>query len=192
MPMSLKLYKPAEVTFHRGVTVKKLYMLICLLLGGCAGMPDNVDPVKGFDLNRYMGTWYEIARLDHSFERGMSNVTAQYSVAENNTVRVVNRGYLQEKKQWKIAEGKAKFGADPATGYLQVSFFGPFYGAYVIIDLDLENYQYALVCGPSREYLWILSREPELKAEIRDMLISRAEHLGFAVAKLILVSHQEL
>lgn len=172
--------------------MKKIYVLIWLLLGGCAGIPDNINPVKGFELKRYMGTWYEIARLDHSFERGMSHVTAEYSVAETNTVRVVNRGYLDEKKQWKSAVGKARFGAEPTTGYLLVSFFGPFYGAYVIIDLDLEDYQYALVCGPSRKYLWILSREPELKADIRDKLVGRAERLGFSVDKLIFVSHRPL
>lgn len=175
-----------------GRVVKKIYLLICMLLGGCAGIPDNIDPVKGFELNRYMGTWYEIARLDHSFERGMSHVTAEYSVADNNTVQVVNRGYLDGEKKWKSAAGKARFGADPATGFLQVSFFGPFYGAYVIIDLDFENYRYALVCGPSRKYLWILSREPELEAEIRDKLVGRAERLGFSVDELIFVSHRQL
>lgn len=172
--------------------MKKISMLICLLFGGCAGIPENVVPIKGFDLNKYMGTWYEIARLDHSFERGLSNVTAEYSVEENGSVRVVNRGYQVEKKQWKEAVGRAKLGADSMTGYLQVSFFGPFYGAYVIVDLDLEGYHYALVCGPSRKYLWILSREPVLDSEIRDMLVERAQRLGFAVEELIFVSHQAL
>lgn len=169
--------------------MKKISLLISFLLTGCAGIPDNVTPIQGFDIERYMGTWYEIARLDHSFERGMSRVTAEYTLQEDGTVRVVNRGYVEAKNRWKTAEGKARFGQTPDLGYLQVSFFGPFYGAYVILELDVENYQYALVCGPSREYLWILGRQPDMDSETRQRLVDRAQQSGFAIGKLIYVSH---
>ncbi|MGW8195436.1 MAG: lipocalin family protein [Desulforhopalus sp.] len=168
-----------------------LFFFILFLVTGCAGIPDNIRPVEGFDVRRYMGTWYEIARLDHSFERGMSRVTAEYTLQEDGTVRVVNRGYVDAEKQWKTAEGRGRFGLTSEQGYLQVSFFWPFYGAYVVIALDREDYQYALVCGPSRDYLWILSRKPHLAAETLQRLINRARQLGFPVEHLIFVAQDD-
>lgn len=169
--------------------LKNLYLLLAALLTGCTGLPDGIQPVKDFELNRYLGTWYEIARLDHSFERGLTRVTAEYSLREDGGVKVVNRGYDAAKNQWKTAEGKARFTESSDLGYLQVSFFGPFYGSYVIIALDKEAYQYALVCGPNRKYLWLLARRADLDTATRTMLLDRARELGFAVDKLIIVSH---
>lgn len=131
-----------------------------LLLTGCLGMPDTVQPVEKFELDRYLGKWYEIARLDHSFERGLEQVTAEYSLRDDGGVSVVNRGYSTEKEEWSEAEGKAYFARSPDEGYLKVSFFGPFYGSYVVFELDQENYQYAFVSGPNHEYLWLLARTP--------------------------------
>lgn len=172
--------------------MKKIATLLAALFSGCVGMPDNVTPVDNFKLDRYLGKWYEIARLDHSFERGLSRVTAEYSLRDDGGVKVLNRGYNEEKKEWKEAEGKAYFVERPDQGYLKVSFFGPFYGSYIIMELDKENYQYSLVCGPDKSYLWILSRTPELPQQIRTKLIEKASQLGFDTAKLINVNQNPM
>jgi Bacterial lipocalin len=166
-------------------------MVLFLFLTGCAGIPENVKPVDNFKLEKYLGQWYEIARLDQSFERGLSRVTATYSMRDDGGVRVLNRGYSEKDKKWKEAEGKAYFVNKPDQGYLKVSFFGPFYGSYVIFELDHEEYQYALVCGPKKTYLWILARSPEIKQELKDMLIAKAATLGFDTIKLIFVDHPQ-
>jgi apolipoprotein D and lipocalin family protein len=169
--------------------MNKLLTLVLLLLTGCVGMPENVKPIDNFKVEKYLGTWYEIARLDHSFEKGLTRVTAQYSLRDDDGLKVLNRGYLAKENKWKEAEGKAYFVKRSDQGYLKVSFFGPFYGSYIIFELDHENYQYSLVCGPDKSYLWLLARSPEIKKEIRDMLITKAKALGFDVSKLIYVSH---
>lgn len=170
--------------------MKKILIVLALFLTGCLGLPEGVKPVGNFKLDRYLGKWYEIARLDHRFERGLSRITAEYSRREDGGVRVLNRGYSAEAGEWKEAEGKAYFVEGPDLGYLKVSFFGPFYGAYVVFDLDHEHYQYALVSGPDRSYLWILSRTPEMKPELKDKLIARANAMGFDTGKLIFVDHR--
>ena len=161
-----------------------------LLLGACVGAPEGVKPVSDFKLDRYLGTWYEVARLDHRFERGMSHVTANYSMRDDGGVAVVNRGYVTDKQEWETAEGKAYFVGDADVGELKVSFFGPFYGGYNIVELDQENYQYSLVVGPNRDYLWILSRTPEMDAEVLARLVATAESLDFPVDELIYVNQQ--
>lgn len=164
-------------------------VLVAILVAGCTGLPDRVTPVSGFDVNRYLGTWYEIARLDHSFERGLEKITAHYSLREDGGLKVVNRGFDRQRGEWREAEGKAYFIDDPQTGRLKVSFFGPFYGGYNIIDLDHDGYRYALVCGPDTSYLWILARQPDLDREIVDRLVARASSLGFDTQQLIYVNH---
>ena len=172
--------------------MKKIIALFTTLcLGGCLGMPKTITPVTGFDLNRYLGKWYEIARLDHSFERGMEQVTAEYTLREDGGVSVRNRGFLTAKNQWKEAEGKAYFVEDPETGYLKVSFFGPFYGSYVIFELDKKNYQYAFVAGPDSTYLWLLSRTPTVDQALLDSFVARAGQLGFDTGKLIYVQQNK-
>jgi len=165
--------------------------VICwvLLAAGCTGLPQGVTPVSGFDVNRYLGTWYEIARLDHGFERGLEKVTAQYSLRQDGGLRVVNRGFDADSGQWREAEGKAYFIGDNRTGRLKVSFFGPFYGSYNIIELDKSGYQYALVCGPDTSYLWVLAREPGLDKSIVNELVAHAAALGFDTSQLIYVRH---
>lgn len=162
-----------------------------LSLAGCLGYPEGVAPVRDFELERYLGTWYEIARLDHSFERGLEQVTAHYSLREDGGVRVVNRGYAPAKNKWKEAEGKAYFVRGPEEGYLKVSFFGPFYGSYVIFVLEKDHYQYAFVCGPNRSYLWLLARTPVVRDEVMDQFTARAERMGFAAENLIRVNHNQ-
>lgn len=160
---------------------------IVLILTGCLGMPKGVEPVTGFDVNRYVGTWYEIARLDHSFEAGLSQVSAEYQLNDDGSVKVINRGYSKEDKAWREAEGKAKFIGAEEQGYLKVSFFGPFYGSYVVFELDKENYQYAFVSGPDLEYLWLLSRKKELDQDVIEHFVSMAQSLGFKTNELIFV-----
>jgi apolipoprotein D and lipocalin family protein len=173
---------------QRRCFLRKILLSLLVFLFGCVGIPDNVQPIKGFDVNRYLGKWYEIARLDHSFERGLRKVTAEYSLRDDGGIRVVNRGFNPETKTWKEAVGKAYFVGDPGTGRLKVSFFGPFYGGYNIIALDKKNYSYSLVCGPNKGYLWILAREPRLEEPIKAELIQKAKALGFNTDTLIFVA----
>jgi len=164
-------------------------IIASLFLTGCLGMPEKVTPVENFELNRYLGKWYEIARLDHPFERGLERVSAKYSMREDGGVSVVNRGYSTKDKEWKAAEGKAYFVGDENKGYLKVSFFGPFYGSYVVFEIDEENYSYAFVSGPDTSYLWLLARTPEIPQEIIEKFRQRAEALGFDTGNLIFVNH---
>jgi apolipoprotein D and lipocalin family protein len=166
-----------------------LGLSIGALLGGCTGVPEGIEPVTDFELDRYLGTWYEIARFDHRFERGLSEVTAVYSLREDGGVKVINRGFESESNTWKEAEGKAHFIESPDKGRLKVSFFGPFYGAYNIFELDKESYEYSMVTGDDRSYLWILAREPELEQVTLDRLVAKAAELGFATDNLIYVEH---
>jgi apolipoprotein D and lipocalin family protein len=169
--------------------MKKLSVLLAMLFTGCVGIPENVKPVDNFKLEKYLGTWYEIARLDQSFERGLTRVTANYSLREDGGLRVINRGYFAKENKWKEAEGKAYFVKGSNQGYLKVSFFGPLYGTYIVFELDHENYQYSLVCGPDKSYLWLLARGPEIKEDIKDILIVKAKALGFDTSQLIYVNH---
>lgn len=170
---------------------KFLFGLLLLFITACVKIPQGIEPVTGFELDRYLGTWYEIARLDHSFERGLSNVTAQYSMRSDGSVKVINRGYSRKDDEWEEAEGRAYFVESPDTGFLKVSFFGPFYGSYIIFDLDHENYRYSYVTGPDRDYLWLLSRTPGLDEKIKSEFVSKAKTLGFNTDKLIFVKHDQ-
>ncbi|MCC2618262.1 lipocalin family protein [Aestuariibacter halophilus] len=163
-----------------------LVAVLMVFLLGCTGTPDGVKPISGFELQRYLGTWYEIARLDHPFERGLSRITATYSLRDDGGVSVINRGFDSAERDWREAQGKAYFVDDPATGHLKVSFFGPFYASYVVIALD-EDYRWALVSGPDRDYLWILSRSPKLAQPVIEQLVDQANDLGYATEQLIWV-----
>jgi len=163
--------------------------LAAVWLAGCAGAPAGVEPVTGFDLQRYLGTWYEVARLDHPFERGLEKITATYELRDDGGVKVINRGYDVARGEWKEALGKAYFVGSPDVGQLKVSFFGPFYGGYNIIALDQQDYRWVMICGPSRSYLWILSREPGLPPDIQESLLAKARALGFDTDQLIFDRH---
>lgn len=166
---------------------KILPALLALFLAACLGMPERVTPVQNFELHRYLGKWYEIARLDHSFERGLARVSAEYSLRDDGGVEVLNRGYDAGQARWKEASGKAYFVDANDVGYLKVSFFGPFYGSYVVFGLDRENYRYAFVSGPDLSYLWLLSRTPQLDPEIVEQFVAAAAARGFDTESLIFV-----
>lgn len=176
----------------RKFTVAAGTVLAAILQTGCTGVPEGTEVVTGFELDRYLGTWYEIARLDHRFERGMSHVTANYSMRDDGGVRVVNRGYKPGDGEWNEAVGKAYFVGDPDVGQLKVSFFGPFYGGYNILELDKAGYQYALVAGPDRDYLWILARSPNPDPGVVADLVARAQSLDFPIEELIYVDHSAM
>jgi lipocalin len=146
----------------------------------------NIDstPITGFELNRYLGKWYEIARYPHSFEKNLEGVTASYSLKKNGMVKVLNAGYKNSLDgKYKTATGKAKYGSDPQTGYLKVSFFLFFYGDYFIMELD-KDYQWALIGSSSPNYLWILSREPQMDDNLYKELLKNLEERGYDLTKL--------
>lgn len=164
---------------------------ILFFLAGCSSAPPvGIHPVTPFALDRYLGTWYEIARLDHRFERGLTDIQAQYSLSADGSVRVLNRGKQISDGQWHEAIGRAVFTGSPQEGSLKVSFFGPFYGGYHVAALD-PDYRWSLVVGPDRDYFWVLSREPRLSPTLRDNLIARARALGIATDQLIWTPQQE-
>ena len=165
-------------------------LLVCwLLLSGCLSFPDGVAPVQAFELDRYLGRWYEVARLDHSFERGLEAVTADYSLRDDGGIRVINSGRDIDSGGIQQAEGKAYFVQDSTIGHLKVSFFGPFYGSYVIFELDQIYYQFAFVAGNSTDYLWLLARTPEVSQDLISQFEESALELGFDIDKLIFVKH---
>ncbi len=157
---------------------------------GCTTLPEQVKPVDHFELSRYLGTWYEIARLDHRFERGLTRVQAQYALNADGSVQVINRGYDPVRQRWQQATGVAKFMGSSDTGLLKVSFFRPFYGTYAVFALDHEQYQYAVISGPSHDYLWILARTPTLTDPLKQQLVEKAQAAGFDTQQLIFVAQE--
>ena len=165
--------------------MKKIVILFVLLATGCVSIPDNITPVTSFQIERYLGKWYEIARLDHRFERGLTQISAEYSMRPDGGLKVLNRGYSKEKQEWSEAEGRGYFVQSPNEAYLKVSFFGPFFGSYIVFELDTLNYQYALISGPDKSYFWLLARTPTIDDNLKKKLIAKAAALGFDTKKLI-------
>jgi len=169
---------------------KWLLGVVSLLVTGCGGYPHTITPVKQFDVHKYLGKWYEVARLDHSFERGLEQVSAEYTLLKGGRIKVVNRGFSIKNNEWKEAVGKAYSAGRADEGYLKVSFFGPFYSSYVVFDLDKEDYQYAYVSGPNHNYLWLLSRTPKVEEEVITRFVETAEEKGFNREELIYVKQK--
>ena len=169
-----------------------LVCIMLLIVSSCTGLPEGVTPVAGFDVNKYMGKWYEIARLDHSFERGMDKVTAEYSLRDDGGVKVINKGFSIDDDKWEQAEGKAYFVRGEQKGHLKVSFFGPFYGTYAVFEIDEENYQYAFVSGPDTSYLWLLARTPTVSEEVVTRFVEKSKGLGFDTDVLIFVRQEKM
>ncbi len=173
--------------------MKKLGLFALLLLSSCTDALENITLIDGIDADQYLGTWYEIARLDHPFERGLDNVTTHYELEKDGSIKITSKGFNRKNEQWDVAVGKAHF-TEPKQadntylGKLTVSFNGPFSGRYNIIELDKIYYNYAMVCGPNKKYLWILARTPELTYPIKQHLMSKANELGFDTDSLIHVN----
>ena len=165
------------------------WLVTVALLAGCSvSPPKGITPVTPFDVKRYEGKWYEMARLDHRFERGLTDVNATYRGQPDGSIQVINRGFDPEDQAWRQAVGRAYFTGDTQRGSLKVSFFGPFYGGYYVVALDETDYRWSLVMGPDRGYFWILARDKQLPAALREQLIRRAREFGVDTGKLIWVS----
>lgn len=167
-----------------GEIMNKWLKLAASAMGGGIGIPKGVVPVSGFDAGRYLGVWYEIARLPTVFQEGLTRVSATYTARDDGGIRVINRGFAAASGQWQQIEGQAYFIAGPEIGRLKVSFFGPFYGSYNIIALD-EAYANAMVCGPRLSDLWILAQAPVQDPAVTAAMVTQAQGLGFATEKLI-------
>jgi len=162
-------------------------VLVTVILGGCASVPEGLQPVTDFQADRYLGTWYEIARLDHSFERGLSKATAEYSKMDDGSIQVINRGYDAQRGKWREARAVARFVGPVDVASLKVTFFWPFFGAYHVIVLDREGYSYAMVTSSSRSYLWILARQKRLDPAVQNDLLTKAKAWGFKTEELVFV-----
>jgi apolipoprotein D and lipocalin family protein len=178
--------------------MQKKYIAGTIIIGGallfafnsCQTLPKGALPVKPFAQGKYLGKWFEIARFDYRWEKDLSNVTAIYSLNDDGTIKVDNRGYDYKKDKWKNSVGKAKPAGDPNEGKLKVSFFGPFYSSYNVIAID-DNYKYALVAGKNLNYLWILSREKTIPDTVKDNYIKLAKRIGYDTDELIWVKHDK-
>jgi apolipoprotein D and lipocalin family protein len=164
------------------------YIFLSLAISGCFTPKElnteSIPAIKNFDLKRYLGMWYEVARLPQSFENGLDRVTATYTLQEDGTIKVLNKGFNTSKGEWKEANGKAYIPDTLAGALLKVSFFWIFYGEYKVIVLDTVNYSYAMVTSSSKKYLWILSRSPQLEQSIYDELVRKAGEWGFNISEL--------
>ncbi|OXA84298.1 lipocalin family protein [Flavobacterium hercynium] len=165
---------------------------IAFILYSCgkATIPKNATAVDNFDKARYLGKWYEIARLDFKWEKDLNNVTAEYSLNENGTIKVDNRGYNVKKDKWEQSTGKAKLVTKDNVGMLKVSFFGPFYSGYNIVAID-PDYKYALVVGESLKYMWILSRETTIPENIKTDYLKKAKEIGYTTSDLVWTKHDK-
>ena len=171
------------------IFILRATLALTVLLGAVACSttpPAGMTPVAPFEIARYTGKWYEIARLDHSFERGLTDVSATYTQQLDGSVEVINRGH--DGAKWRQAVGRALFTGPADRASLKVSFFGPFYGGYHVVALDQTDYRWAMVVGPDRDYLWILARDKQLPADLRERLLSQAKAQEIDTDRLIWVS----
>jgi apolipoprotein D and lipocalin family protein len=176
-------------TFQKIAIPISLGIIGLLFLNSCSvGIPDGATAVKNFDSDKYLGKWYEIARFDYKFERNMDNVTANYSLNSDGSIKVQNQGYNYVKKEWKESIGEARFVNDKSEARLKVSFFKPIWAGYNVIDID-DNYQNALVVGNSTKYIWILSRDKKMPESIKERFLAKAKKLGYDTNALIWVKH---
>lgn len=164
-------------------------LVLCLCLASCTGVPEAIVAVTPFDQERYLGQWYEVARIENRFEEGLEHVTATYTLRDDGGINVLNQGYSEAEQSWQKAEGKAYFVDSPSTAHLKVSFFGPFYASYIVFKLD-PSYRYAFVTGNTKEYLWLLARTPTVSDEIKQEFLQEADARGFALGQLVWVEQQ--
>ena len=160
-----------------------LFISIVLLFTACSSKNPPLQTVEKVDLQKYLGTWYEIARFEHFFEKDCKNVSANYSMMDEETIQVINKCTKITPTESKEATGRA-YAVDASNSKLKVSFFRPFYGDYWVLVLD-KNYEYVLVGTPSREYLWILARDKTISPEIKNSILEKLPSLGFDSSKLL-------
>lgn len=164
-------------------------ILFLIIAASCSpSIPEGAKAVSPFDSEKYLGKWYEIARIDFKHEKNLNNTTAEYSMKEDGTIKVDNRGFNTKKQEWEQAIGKAKFVKDKNVAMLKVSFFGPFYSGYNVIAID-DDYQYALVAGKNLDYLWILSRTTEIPEDVKNDYLGIASSVGYDTNRLLWVEH---
>jgi apolipoprotein D and lipocalin family protein len=174
----------------KSITILAITSVVLVLASCSRSIPKGATAVSPFDSEKYLGKWYEIARIDFKHERGLNNVTAEYSMKEDGNIKVDNRGFNIKKQEWEQAIGKAKFVEDKSIAKLKVSFFGPFYSGYNVIAID-EDYQYALVAGKDLDYLWILSRTTEIPEDIKNSYLGIATSVGYDTDRLLWVEHND-
>lgn len=172
------------------LTVGAIAAGTALILKKKKTIPDGIEAVRPFDINKFLGKWYEIARMDYKYEKNLNNTTAEYSMDEKGNIKVVNRGYNYKKNKIEEAKGKAVFADSPDEGKLKVSFAGPFYSGYNVIEID-QDYKYALIAGDDMKHLWLLSREPSMPEETIEYYLEVAESYGYETSKLVWVGHDE-
>jgi apolipoprotein D and lipocalin family protein len=173
---------------YRKFYIGAFVVILSFIFIGCSTpkelSTESIPAVKTFDLSRYLGKWYEIARLPHSFEKDLDSVTATYRLREDGKIEVINQGFNTAKGEWKEAKGKAYIPDTSAGAFLKVSFFWIFYGDYKIIALDTLGYSYSMITSSSKEYLWILSRSSQLDQNVYGELIRKAGEWGFNTSKI--------
>lgn len=161
-------------------------LILLQVLTSCKTIPKGAVAVKPFDKDKYLGKWYEIARLDYKYERHLDHVTAEYTLKTNGMISVNNKGYNYKKQRWEQSEGKAKPVSDPQEAKLKVSFFGSFYSGYNVIAIE-DDYEYALVAGKNTSYLWLLSRGTSMPDKVKTKFLEQAQALGYDTQKLVWV-----
>ena len=170
------------------IPVLALILLLIIAASCSPSIPEGAKAVSPFDSEKYLGKWYEIARIDFKHEKNLNNTTAEYSMKEDGTIKVDNRGFNTRNQEWEQAIGKAKFVKDKNVAMLKVSFFGPFYSGYNVIAID-DDYQYALVAGKNFDYLWILSRTTEIPEDVKNDYLGIASSVGYDTNRLLWVEH---
>jgi apolipoprotein D and lipocalin family protein len=178
---------------HKKITQHIILLLVAISLASiysCQSIPKGASVVQNFDAKKYVGTWYEIARIDFKQEKNLNNTVAQYALKNNGDIKVMNSGYNYIKQEWKNAVGNAKFRGNTTEGALKVSFFGPFYSGYNVFAVD-KDYKYALVGGKNFDYLWILSREKTIPNATKEKYLKIATDLGYNVNNLLWVEHDK-
>lgn len=187
-----------SLLFLKDNIMKSKYIALILIGAGIAfvltscksTIPKKAVAVTNFDKAKYLGKWFEIARLDYKWEKNLNNVTAEYSLKDDGTIKVDNRGYNVKKDKWEESIGKAKSVTKDDVGMLKVSFFGPFYSGYNVIAID-PDYKYALVAGESLKYMWILSREKTIPESVKADYLIKAQEIGYNVLDLVWVEHDK-
>ncbi len=176
------------------ILMKKIFAALgVLFLWSCntQQLPTGATAVTNFEQEKYLGKWYEIARLDFTFEKDMDNTMAEYALNKDKSIKVINSGYNYKKEKWSQVEGKAKFVGEPSLAELKVSFFGPFYAPYNVIALE-GDYKYALVVGKNTDYLWILSREKTIPNDVKERFLALAKDLGYHIDDLVWPTHDRI